>query len=525
MLMIIGGYVFAQNDSIPPIASFSISDSVVCRSNGVVVTNTSQHANSYEWVLTGAVDAAFSTTNIYLSNNGTNTGWCNIRLVAYNGYGSDTAYTQVFIDPTVFELDVTDLGLFCGEGTKYVLTPVFTPPPPPDFVLDVDTITVFHSLMGYTPNYWTTNQYGCAFGNDNTVLYSPYQGPPQIYSEDSFIDNADYTMSNPPALCEGILPSVSIGWSPPSGYASLNWSGSQFWYEINCCNCPPVVSSMVHTVRYMPHPILESTVTDICLGESIVLNASQVDYAAPHWITNDNSFNSDLVSGSHTYIATPEEPGDYSYRISNYSANFSSGCSSNLVTVHVMAGPAVNLYLPDTIHAEQVGSSVCLDALPISTDTYYYLWQGIGIDTSNHTPSICLAPNANFYPYAGTWLTYSVEAIHNTTGCSTILTDSIYVDPPLGFTSYHLANNLLPFVLQATGDEGMFLLHSDKLIGASYLIIYDIVGRKVYEKSMFSANASLNETIQLPAYCTKGSYIAVLQNGQNKYAYHLLAGL
>ena len=84
---------------------------------------------------------------------------------------------------------------------------------------------------------------------------------------------------------------------------------------------------------------------------------------------------------------------------------------------------------------------------------------------------------------------------------------------------------LLPFVLQATGDEGMFLLHSDKLIGASYLIIYDIVGRKVYEKSMFSANASLNETIQLPAYCTKGSYIAVLQNGQNKYAYHLLVGL
>ena len=57
MLMIIGGYVFAQNDSIPPIASFSISDSVVCRSNGVVVTNTSQYADSYEWVLTGAVDS------------------------------------------------------------------------------------------------------------------------------------------------------------------------------------------------------------------------------------------------------------------------------------------------------------------------------------------------------------------------------------------------------------------------------------------------------------------------------------
>ncbi len=113
--------VFCQNNFSPPVASFTVSDTSICQSEGgncVTLTNFSSNATSYAWTFQGVQPSSDTTSNpLPLCFPGS--GNYKITLIASNKVSSDTGYQFVSVhDPLMFTISKSSDTLIAPPGYK-----------------------------------------------------------------------------------------------------------------------------------------------------------------------------------------------------------------------------------------------------------------------------------------------------------------------------------------------------------------------------------------------------------------------
>ncbi len=103
-----------QAATVPPIASFTLSDFTVCAGDSIQIINTSQNASSYVWTATNGTISDPTAQHPYFVP--TNTGSCQLTLTATNSAGNNTSSQTVNVvvnpGPTAAATpDATDLSL------------------------------------------------------------------------------------------------------------------------------------------------------------------------------------------------------------------------------------------------------------------------------------------------------------------------------------------------------------------------------------------------------------------------------
>jgi PKD repeat protein len=103
-----------QAATVPPLASFTLSDFTVCAGDSVQIINTSQDASSYVWTATNGTISDPTAQHPYFVP--TTTGSCQLTLTATNSAGnntsSQTVNVVVYPGPTASATpDATDLSL------------------------------------------------------------------------------------------------------------------------------------------------------------------------------------------------------------------------------------------------------------------------------------------------------------------------------------------------------------------------------------------------------------------------------
>lgn len=426
------------NPTVNAIPVVQVNSTAIC--NGGTATLTATGADTYTWS-TGANTDAISdnpVTETTYTVTGTSSAGCVAASFA-------TATISIISTPTI----TVNSPSICAGATA--------------------TLTA----GGASTYTWSTNQ------NSATINVSP--SADESYTVTASVAGCSGTFSNIANVTVNALPTVSISTASAicagesatltaNGAATYTWSaGSQTLtsivvsptitttYTLNGASSEGCLNSSTSTLTVNPLPTLSTLNQTICIGETATFTVSGAQ---------SYTWTSPSTVGS-TFTATPTSTGVTVYTVVGTS---SLSCSNTrTVSVNTRALPNISANANNTVIC--AGESVTLFGLGGGLTTY--TWTGGVTNATSFQPT--------------TTETYTVSSTGAFNNCVNSDEITIVVNPCTSIEEFDGKNQ---FSIQPNPNNGVFILHSN--FTKSVILIFDITGKKIVEKSTSDYTTQLN---------------------------------